>query len=90
MTEGDRNNITSHPVQELFCSHKEADSHMLLHASHASLHGSTTVLLKSHDTDVAIIAKGMSHNLSSRLIFQTGTKQRQLYIDLTDVGAKLG
>ena len=58
VTEGNRNKVTSEQ-HELFCNHEEADSRMLLYASHGALHGSGTILLKSPDTDVAVIALGV-------------------------------
>ena len=58
---------------------------MFLHTSHAALRGSSTILLKSPDTDVAVTYQ----QLAARLIFQTGFKQRQHFINLSGIGTKL-
>ena len=69
-------------------SQEEADTRMLLHASHASSNGHECVVIKSPDTDVAVISCAFSH-INARLLFCTGTKQRQRYIDITAVGRPL-
>ena len=63
---------------------------MLLHASHASSNGHECVVIKLPDTDVAVISCTFSHDINSRLLFCTGTKQRQRYIDITAVDRSLG
>ena len=59
---------------------------MFLHTSHAALRGSNTILLRSPDTDVAVTYQ----QFAARLIFQTGFKQRQHFINLSGIGTKLG
>ena len=53
---GDGNSVQRFCVQELECSHEEADTKILLHAQHAAEAGHRTVSIRSPDTDVAIIA----------------------------------
>ena len=80
MTNGattDRSHITMTPVPELRYNYKEADSCLLLHASHAAHRGSTTVVLRSPDSDVAIIAIGIGHTIPATMLFNTGTLQRK-------------
>ena len=43
-------------IPELNSNHEEADTKLLLHAKHASENGETTIMIKSRDTDVAILA----------------------------------
>ena len=38
------------------CTHKEADTHMLLHLHHATFHGYDKVLVRTVDTDVVVLA----------------------------------
>jgi len=38
------------------CTHKEADTHMLLHAHHAALQDHSRLLIRTVDTDVVILA----------------------------------
>ena len=47
-------------MQELECSHEEADMRMLLHAQHAAEAGHGAVIVCSPSTDVAIIACGLA------------------------------
>ena len=87
---GDGNSVQRFRVQELECSHEEADTRILLHAQHAAEAGHGTVIIHSPDTDVAIIACGLAGQISARLILQTGTAQRMRYLDLTAIRAHLG
>ena len=72
---GDGNSAQQFRMQELECSHEEADMRMLLHAQHAAEAGHGTVIVRSPntDTDVAIITCGLAGQISARLILQTGT-----------------
>ncbi len=47
------------------------------------------VILKSPDTDVAVVGISVSHKISATLLFRTGTKQRIRYVDLTAIGKEL-
>ena len=38
------------------CSHEEADTHIFVHAWHAVMEGSETLMIKANDIDVIIIA----------------------------------
>ena len=76
-------------MQELECSHEEADMRMLLHAQHAAEAGHGTVIVRSPNTDVAIIACGLAGQISARLILQTGTAQRMRYLDFSAIRAHL-
>ena len=70
------NGVDCSRVDELCTSQEEADTRMLLHASHASSNGHDCVVIKSPDTDVAVISCAFSHDINARLLFCTGTKQR--------------
>ena len=76
-------------VDELCTSQEEADTRMLLHASHASSNGHDCVVIKSPDIDIAVISCALSQDINARLLFYTGTKQRQTYIDVTAIGRLL-
>ena len=84
------NGVDCSRVDELCTSQEEADTRMLLHASHASPNGHEYVVIKLPDTDVAVISCAFSHDINARLLFCTGTKQKQRYIDITAVGRSLG
>ena len=86
---GDGNSAQQFRMQELECSHEEADMRMLLHAQHAAEAGHGAVIVCSLNTDVAIIACGLAGQISARLSLQTGTAQRMRYLDLSAIRAHL-
>ena len=88
---GDGNSAQQVRMQELERSHEEADMRMLLHAQHASEAGHGAVIVRSPNTDVAIIGCGLAGQISAatRLILQTGTAQRMRYLDLSAIRAHL-
>ena len=63
---GDGNSAQQFRMQELECSHEEADMRMLLHAQHAAEAGLGAVIVRSPNTDVAIIACGLASEISAR------------------------
>lgn len=58
------------------CNHEEADSRMLLHASHAAQHGHHAILIRTVDTDVVVLAVSLAQELQLEdklwLAFGTG------------------
>ena len=70
----DRNHITMTRVPELRCNHEKADSRLLLHAFRAAHGGSNTIVLRSPDGDVAIIAIGINHTITATMLFNTLTQ----------------
>ncbi|KAL8620123.1 hypothetical protein ACOMHN_052065 [Nucella lapillus] len=58
------------------CNHEESDSRMLLHASHAAQHGHHTILIRTVDTDVVVLAVSLAQELQPEdklwLAFGTG------------------
>lgn len=77
-------------VDGLCTTQEEADTHTLLHASHALSGGYDCIIIKSPDTDLAVLVCTCSHQTSSRILLSTGTKERQRYIDITAIGQSLG
>ena len=82
--------MTADDVPALHSSHEEADTRMLLHAYHAAQSGSLNVVLRSPDTDVAVIACALSSQIPTRLLFRTGTKTRTRFVDITAICLKEG
>ena len=74
-------------VPELATKQEEADTRMLLHAA---LHGSTNIVIKSPDTDVAVLASAHSPKIPANVMFFTGTKQQRHCINVTAIGRRLG
>ena len=56
---------------DLNCDHEEADTRLLLHARHAA-ESNSTVIIRSPDTDVAVIALTLQDSLPGHLYFMTG------------------
>ncbi|KAL8586673.1 hypothetical protein ACOMHN_038659 [Nucella lapillus] len=58
------------------CNHEEADSRMLLHASHAAQHGHHAILIRTVYTDLVVLAVSMAQELQPEdklwLAFGTG------------------
>ncbi len=62
---------------------------MSLHAKHAADQGHQTVVIKSPDTDVEVLACYFQSRISSKLIICSGTKQRSRLISISDVTSRL-
>lgn len=65
------------------CDHEEADSRIFVHLSDAISHGHIKVLIRTVDSDVVIIAVGMSYLFASLeelwVAFGTGKNFRLEY-----------
>ena len=90
LTSSDGIAVTTAEVPDLECSHEGADTHLLLHAAHAAANGYTSVVIRSPDTDVAILACTLSSGIATRIRFQTGSKTRLRYIDIQTIRSHQG
>ena len=79
--------INVRPVENLFCDHEESDTRMFLHALHAS-QTCNHVIIKSPDTDVAILGVCLSEHFTVNFLTGVGNKTRIL--DLKKVASHLG
>ena len=77
-------------VPALESSHEEADTRLILHAAHAGNSGYSHVIIKSPDTDVAVLAAAHCAQINGTVLFLTGTKQRRRYVNISKVSAALG
>ena len=78
------------PVPELQSSQKEADTRLLLHASHAAESGYENIIISADDTDVYVIALGASSSISAKIFLKHAKKNRIQFIDLLKVRDSLG
>ena len=62
---------------------------MFVHAHHAA-ESVDTVVIKSPDTDVFVIAISSQTTIDSKLIFDTGVANNQRRIDVSEVAAYFG
>ena len=63
---------------------------MLLHASHKCNEGFSSILIKSSDTDVKVLAVHFKESIQSRLFILSGTKNRSRCVDIGEVSNNLG
>ena len=69
------NGIDCNRVDELCAQQEEADTRILLHASHAASNGHYCIAIKPFDTDVAVLAWTLSHSINAKMLFCIDTKQ---------------
>lgn len=74
------------------CNHEEADSRLLLHASHAAQHGHHAILIRTVDTDVVVLAVSLAQELQpeDKLWLAFGTGQSFRYVAAHEIAAGLG
>ena len=77
-------------VVELECDHKEANTHLMLHAKYASDDDFFFVVVKSPDTNVFLLRVAMEQNLSADLYFITGNQNQSRMISLKKVRGDVG
>ena len=87
---GEENGIDCNRVDELCTQQEEANTRILLHASHAASNGHDCIAIKSPDTDVAVLACTFSHSVNAKMLFCIDTKQRRRYLDMPAIGQSLG
>ena len=76
--------------QDLVTRQEEADTRMSLHAAHASQQGYETIVIKSPDTDVGVLAVYYSSQISGSLILATGTGNKRRFIDVNGISQEYG
>ena len=90
LTWGANGKCSAEVVPELIADHEEADTHLILHAKHAS---DTCIyscmVIRSPDTDVAIICLRFSQTIP-KLYFQTGKRNVQQIILIDSMAEVLG
>ena len=84
------NGIDCNRVDELCARQEEADTRILLHASHAASNGHDCIAIKSSDTALAVLACTFSRSINANMLFCIDTKQRRRYLDMTAIGQSLG
>ena len=77
--------VTCQCVEDLFCTHEEADTRLLLHAKHAADSGAPSVVIRSPDTDVAVLCCHVQSHLQIPIYFRTGTQTQTRYVDISGV-----
>ena len=75
-------------VNDLACDHEEADTRLLLHAAHAS-RSFENVIIKSPDTDVAVLFIAHSDKLDGNHIYLAGCKNKTRMLDINKIALSL-
>ena len=78
-------------VPDLFSDHEEADTRLLLHAHQAARAFSSSVTIKSPDTDVMVLSLAKYRDFHGcLLLFMTGSGSNNRIINITELGIKGG
>lgn len=78
-------------VEELECTHEEADTRLFLHAEHVSKSGGyKAIIIAAEDTDVFVLALALSSSISVPLFQRSGTQNRQTFTNISMVSHALG
>ncbi|XP_071849790.1 uncharacterized protein [Apostichopus japonicus] len=85
----DGNMTTVQEVECLCSTQEEADTRMLLHAAHASKEYDV-VIIRSADTDVAVLGVSHSNGIPAKLYLDIGTKNKRRLLDLGEIATSLG
>ena len=69
---------------------KKVDTKFHLHAKHTSENGETTIIIKSPDTDVAILACHFCRYISARILIMKKEKTRNIYRETSAIADAAG
>ena len=81
----DERNSTLQP-----CNQEEADSRLFLHVDDAVNSGYKSIMIRTKDMDVVVLAVVMSIRRNIQIYVSFGTGNNHKYYDATDLGRKLG
>ena len=77
-------------VPELASSQEEADTWLLLHASHAAQEGHPAVVVVTEDTDVFDLLLSFCRTMNTIILQKCGSSTRTKLIDITKITTVLG
>ena len=73
------------PGEDLRSTQEEADTRLLLHASHAARNGSKAVVISSEDTDVFALCLAFKDSVPATVYLKCGTQTRTRFVSITNV-----
>ena len=83
--------LSCQPTKMMTCSHKEADTRLVLHAYHASQSGYRKILIRTVDTDVVMLAVSRVQHLSvDEIWIPFGTGKHFRYLPVHSIAEQLG
>ncbi|GFO29333.1 hypothetical protein PoB_005583800 [Plakobranchus ocellatus] len=87
---GNQGSVNSIPVPDLYSSHEEADSRIILHCMYASQQPTTErVIVRPPDSDVFLLPLSLSDAINKPLIFDTGSGNNRRQLNITDLAATM-
>jgi len=92
LSSNDGVNVTCVEVPELYSTHDEADTRLVLHCLYAdrSCKEPHTIVISSPDTDVFVLLLYYCREVTNLLLFQTGSGNKRRLIDVKEVLAAVG
>ncbi|GFO26910.1 hypothetical protein PoB_005341500 [Plakobranchus ocellatus] len=87
---GNQGLVNSIPMPDLYSSHEEADSRIILHCMYALQQPTTErVIVRLPDSDVFLLLLSFSDAISKPLIFDTGSGNNRRQLNITDLAATM-
>ena len=89
----DNNEVIISGVDDLTCSHNEADTRILLHARYAAENTSNPhIVVHASDTDICILLLHFASQLDAQIWMDTGSSSLNIRknIDISDMANALG
>ncbi|GFO26042.1 hypothetical protein PoB_005254700 [Plakobranchus ocellatus] len=85
---GNQGSVNSIPVPDLYLSHEEADSRIILHCMYVSQQPTTErVIVRSPDSDVFLLLLSFSDATGKPLIFDTSRENNRRQLNRNDLAA---
>lgn len=82
--------LGAHEVDQLFSTHEEADTRVLLHAQYAAKKGCQAVVIVADDTDILVLAISHSAQIDGKLYLLRGNSDTRRLLDISQLGKTLG
>ena len=83
-------NFLCKEISALSSNHEESHTKLLLHAKHAAENGESTIIIKSQDKNVAILACHFNNQIPARLLIMRKVKTRVVYLDVSAISDAAG
>ena len=77
-------------ISELFATHEEADTRMILHAKHIAQYNYEAIVLSSMETDVRVLCLAFADRIQVPIFQKCGTSSRVIYLDISKIAKSLG
>ena len=78
------------PREDLTSTQEEADTRLLLHASHAARNGFKAIVISSEDTDVFVLCLAFKDFVPATMYLKCGTQTRTRFVSITNVFERHG